>query len=97
MAARDAKVSVARNTWTKLTDGAVTTDVTVALLSTATVFLQATSADSAPSTEDGAPLLSYGDGWSEATLAEKFPGVSGAQYLWAFAPNNAVEIYISHA
>ena len=97
MAARDAKVAIPRNTWTQVTNGAVTTDVSVALLNNATVFIQGTASASAPSTEDGLPLLSYGDGWSEATIAEKFPGVSGAQHLYAFSPDRAVDIYISHA
>lgn len=92
----DARVSVPRETWTKLIDNA-TGDVSIALLTTATVYIQATAADSAPSDEDGMPLFSAGDGWSEATILEKFPGVATAAYLWAFAPNNDVQFYVSYA
>lgn len=92
----DQSVSVPAATWTKLVDNA-TTDVSVALLTSATVYLQATSADSAPGDTDGMPLFSAGDGWSEATILEKFPGVANAAYLWAYAPNRAVTFYVSHA
>jgi len=97
MAARDAKVAVARATWTQLTDGDIATDISLALLNNATVFLQATTDGTAPTTKDGLPLLSYGDGWSEATIAQKFPGVASATRVWAFSPDRAVDIYISHA
>lgn len=94
----DAFVAVPKGTWTKLVDN-ITTDVTVALMNDAEVFLKATASDSAPSSTSrvGAPLLAYGNGWSEAALAEKFPGVASAAYLWAYAPNNAVSFFISHA
>lgn len=97
MAARDAKVSVPRETWTQLTDGDIATDITLALLSTGLVFLQATTDGTAPTTEDGLPLWSFGDGFKESTIAEVFTGVASATRIWAFAPNNDVEIYISHA
>jgi len=53
------------------------------------VMLQAT-ADATPPTADTLgplELLAYGDGWSEATIEEKFPGVAGADRLWARTSN----------
>ena len=104
MAARDATVTVQRETWTKLTNGSVLTDTTIILLADTLVYLKATSADSAPSGTTGAPLTAFGNGWKETTLAEIFTGVdlSSAAYLWAYAPNGsppnaAVDFYVSHA
>jgi hypothetical protein len=88
---------VARATWTQLTDGDIATDISLALLNDAKVFLQATTDGTAPTTADGLPLLRFGDGWSEATIAEKFPGVASATRVWAYSPNSAVDIYLSHA
>lgn len=69
--------------WTQLTNADVSTDVTVMLASDVPVSLQATTDATAP-TDDIGPLelLQYGDGWSEATIAEKFPGVAAVR-LWA--------------
>lgn len=104
MAARDDVITVPRATWTKLSNGSVLTDITVILLADTLVFLKATTADTAPTGTTGAPLTAYANGWSEATLAEKFTGVdlSSAAYLWAYvpngeAPNAPVDFYISHA
>jgi hypothetical protein len=95
--AQDAKISVPRATWTELTDTDTAGDITLALLNDATVYLQATTGATAPTTNDGMPLMSFGDGWSEATIVEKFPGVASADRLWAYSPNADVQIYISHA
>jgi len=94
--AQDTKKSVTLGTWTQLTNADTSGDVSVALLSDHMVWLQATTNTTPPTTEDGLPLMRYGDGWSEATIAEKFPGVSGALRLWAFCPNANVQLYISH-
>jgi len=86
MAAKNARVTCPVGSWTRLTDAAGTTgDVSVMLASYNTpVYLQATATDSAPSGTDGPlELLQYGDGWSEATILEKFPGVATAAFLWA--------------
>lgn len=109
--ARNAVVTCPAGTWTQLTNADASGDVTVILKSWNTpALLQATTTSSAPTATDGAPLLAYGDGWSESTIAEKFPepeNTSGtAVRLWARPltnnPYNAanagsVEIFISHA
>ena len=84
--ARNARVTIpAGGAWVALTAAIVATDVSVMLASHTPVMLQATSGTSAPADDSTGPLelLSYGDGWSEATIAEKFPGVASADYLWA--------------
>lgn len=94
--AQDKQVDCPARVWTELTDADTTGDVSLSLLSDALAYLQATPDGNPPTTQIGLPLATYGDGWSEATIAEKFPGVAGAVRLWAFPPNKAVAIYISH-
>lgn len=98
MAAKNTRVSCPVGVWTQITDS-VTTDISVALLSNVPVSLQATSSSTAP-TDDAGPLelLRQGDGWSEATILEKFPGVATASYLWAKPLGNAPSaVGTSHA
>jgi len=48
------------------------------------VSLQATSGTTPPTDAVGPlELMARGNGWSEATIAEKFPGVASADTLWA--------------
>lgn len=72
-------------TWVRLTNAAVTGDISIMLANSAPVMLQATSGSTPPTADSLGPLelLSYGDGWSEATIAEKFPGISSADNIWA--------------
>lgn len=92
------RVSCTKGSWTKVVDNA-TGDVSIALSTDRTpVWLQATAADSAPSDDQGPlMLLQFGDGWSEATIEEKFPGVSSAAYLWAKPWVDDAIIGVSHA
>lgn len=83
--------------WTKLTNALVTTDISIALLS-GSAEIQATFGTDPPTTNEGMPLIRHGDGWSEATIGAKFPGVASADTLWArpiHTPSSA-RIFISH-
>lgn len=82
--AQNTRLPCLTGVWTKLTSSLVTTDISVMLASATAVSLQATSGTTPP-TDNAGPLelLSYGDGWSGATIAAKFPGVSSADTLWA--------------
>ena len=97
--ARNDRVVCSAGTWTQLTNADATGDISVVLLSNAPVTLQATATATAPTDEAGpVELLSRGDGWSEATIAEKFPGVTGAVRLWAKQIGGVSAIVgISHA
>jgi len=55
------------------------------MLSNDVEFWLAATATSTPPTDDFGPfhLLSRGDGWSEATILQKFPGIAAAARLWA--------------
>ncbi len=86
MAARNARVNVpAGGAWVALTDSIVATDISIMLANARPIMIQATSGTTPPTSGTLGPLelLNYGDGWSEATILEKFPGVDAADYLWA--------------
>lgn len=71
--------------WTQLTDSSTVGEISVMLASNTPVMLQATDGQTAPTAGTLGPLalLSYGDGWSQATIVAKFPGVPAADALWA--------------
>lgn len=84
--ARHAQVTCAFDAWTELTNAEdATGDISIELLTDNTpIWLEATATGTAPAGAEGTfSLIRFGDGWSEATIAEKFPGVSGAVRLWA--------------
>lgn len=100
--ARNARVACPYGVWTQLTNADASGDISVMLAESGVpVTLQATVTDTPP-TDDLGPfeLLNYGDGWSEGTIAAKFPGVAGALRLWA-KPNGlsgmGADVSISHA
>lgn len=82
--ANNTRVACPAGAWTQITNGDAAADISIMLASVQPVSLQATVGAVTP-TDDSGPLelLSYGDGWSEATIAEKFPGVAGALRVWA--------------
>lgn len=85
MAQNTRKLVPAGTAWVKLTDALVITNISVMLASNTPVMLQATNGGTPPTVGTLGPLalLSFGDGWSQATIAEKFPGVTNADHLWA--------------
>lgn len=85
MAQNTRKIVAAGTAWVRLTDADTTGDISIMLASDTPVMLQATPDDTPPGAGTLGPLalLSYGDGWSQATIEAKFPGISGADNLWA--------------
>lgn len=82
--ARNEDVALPAGAWTQLTNADCTGDISVMLSTGYPVSLQATVGAVTPTDETGPlHLLSEGDGWSEATIVEKFPGVAGANRLYA--------------
>lgn len=80
------RVSCPHGVWTQLTNADSTTDVSVMLAGdpAVPVSLQATVGATPPTDAVGPfELLRRGDGWSEGTIVSKFPGVAGANRLWA--------------
>ena len=83
--AKNARVACPVGVWTKLNAADVSTDISIMLANDVPVSLQVTATGGAAPTDVVGPLelLSYGDGWSEATIEEKFPGVASAVNIYA--------------
>ena len=82
--------------WLMVTDADVTT-VTFQNITQGGMLIAATVGATAPTSDDGA--ISYGaaQGERNAALADLFPGVSGANRLWARIAGSSGTLFISHA
>ncbi len=82
--ARNARIACPAGVWTRITLADAAGDISIMLGNWVPVSLQATVGSTTPTDGRGPlELMSKGDGWSEATIAEKFPGVAGALNVWA--------------
>ncbi len=83
--ARNARISCPAGAWTRLTAADAAGDISVMLANWVPISIQAMPTGSTAPTDIRGPLelMSKGDGWSEATIAEKFPGITDALNLWA--------------
>ena len=94
--ARNDNVTCAANAWTQLTNGDVTA-LRVQNRGTQALALMATVGATPPSTTAGAIGLDPGEiSAADLTLAELFPGVSGANRVYAYAYVASVAS-VSHA
>lgn len=83
--AQNTTVSLAAGAWTQLTDGNVTA-MRICNLGTEGIWLQATVGAVAPTNTSGAlPLLPGQVMAADLTLAQLWPGVSGANRIYALA------------
>jgi hypothetical protein len=82
--------------WLMITDANVTA-ATFQNLTQGGIYIAATNGTSAP--DVGTQTLSYGAGQGERNvdLADLFPGVSGANRLWARVASGTGTVFISHA
>jgi hypothetical protein len=94
--ARNDNVNVAPNTWVQLTN-ANASAIRVQNLSGFPVNLQATVGASAPTSIGGSLRLNaQGVITASETLANLFPGLTGANRVWAFC-ETGVTLSVSHA
>ena len=94
--ARNDNVAIPALTWTQLTN-ANATALRVQSVSGSEMRLQATNGVTAPSTLLGTIVLGGGNVLAaDMTIAQLWPGVDGANRVWAFA-NTASVASVSHA
>jgi hypothetical protein len=94
--ARNDNVEIPATTWTQLTN-ANASSIRVQSVSATEMMLQATNGVTAPSTLLGAIVLAGGNVLAaDMTIAQLWPGVAGANRVWAFA-NTASVASVSHA
>lgn len=96
MAVFNSDVSVPANTWTQLTIDNVSA-IRIHNRSLFSIELAATFGVTTPTTTSGGLPLEGGETLSaDLTLAQLFPGVTGANRVWAFSPVPVV-LSVSHA
>lgn len=102
MAARDAVVNLTAGAYVLITDGATTTDVSLSVIDGGCEVLAGTSDTPPAASTRGFPLPFPGAGFSEATIAELFPGLTAPNRLFAKPlnlyglPNFVAAVRISH-
>lgn len=92
---RNSNVSIPANAWTQITANDITA-ITFQNLSGAEILIKGTVGANAPTDASGA--IRYGSDLGErnASLADLFPGISGANRVYALCPL-AGSVMVSHA
>ena len=94
--ARNDNVTIPATTWTQLTN-ANATAIRVQSVSGTEIMLQATNGTTAPTTLLGVIVLPGGDVLAaDLPIAQLWPGVTGANRVWAFSSPASV-VSVSHA
>ena len=97
--AQDIVVTCPAGVWTQLTDADAAGEISIAVIQRG-VFVLATANATPPTADEGFPLPYFANGWSQATIQEKFAGVTAAVRLWAKpidSSRGAARVRISHA
>lgn len=96
MAARNDNVTLAASAWTQITDGDVTA-IRVQNIGTGTVWIKARVGAGALASLGGSicldPMMTIG---ADTPLTELFPGVSGANRVYAWSEAGGI-VSVSHA
>lgn len=87
---------VGPNNWAQLTDADVTA-ITFQNVSAMPITVTATVGGTPPAADAGGLTYSAGEGESNRSLAELFPGVPGANRVWARSSNGTQQVFVSHA
>ncbi len=93
--ARSEDILIPAKTWTELTNGDVTSITFQNKSRGHSIQIEATVGAVAPSVVDGTEYTP-GTGEYDLSLASAFPGVSGANRVWAYA-TQPVTVFVSHA
>jgi len=91
--AQNTTIAVPAKTWTLLTNSNVTN---ITFQAGGSVAVKATVGSIAPTTLDGAISYTDGTGEANATLAELFSGVAGANRIYAYS-FGGTSVVVSHA
>ena len=96
--AQNTTVTVPEGVWTELTDANITgLTFLVKGPQGADVYIEATTGAS-PTADDLDGAVSYrpGQGERNVALSDLFPGVTGADRVWAYSTNGPAQIFVSH-
>ena len=94
-------IAVPAATWTQLTDADITS-ITFQNIGGAYILVKATTDGTAPTNTDGAIRYNPGQGERNVAMSDLFPGLSGADRLWAWSDvpppfRNDARVVVSHA
>lgn len=88
-------INLTAGAWTQLTDADVSS-ITFQNKGGYYILVKATTDTTAPTSDAGSIRYNPGQGERNATMADLFPGISGADRLWAFC-DQSVPVFVSHA
>jgi hypothetical protein len=91
---RHTTLDLTARTWTQLTDADVTA-ITFQNIGGHFILVKATTDTTTPTTTTDAIRYNPGQGERNALMTNLFPGLSGADRVWAWAESNA-SVYVSH-
>ena len=93
--AQNTTTTIAAATWTQLTDADIAR-ITFQNVGSNHVLIKATIGASTPTNATGAIRYNPGQGERNVLLADLFPGLVGANRVYAYSPD-ATQIVVSHA
>lgn len=88
-------INVAKDTWTQLTDANISA-ITFQNISDGHILVKGTVGAVTPTNATGAIRYNPGQGERNVLLSDLFPGLTGVNRVYAFAPNGAA-VVVSHA
>lgn len=93
--AQNTTIAIPAATWTQLTNADITA-ITFQNVGSNHIVIKATTDTSAPTSTDGGFRYNPGQGEKNVAMTDLFPGISGADRLWAYSPDGG-SVVISHA
>ena len=93
---QNTNVSLTANTWTQITDANVT-NITFQVFSNAPTLIKATNGATAPTDDNGSFQYASTQGERNVALSAMFPGVSGANRVWAKTSAGGAFVVVSNA
>lgn len=93
--AQNTTINTTANSWVQLTDANITS-ITFQNVGSNHILIKATVGASAPTDTNGSIRYNPGQGERNSTLSDLFPGVSGANRVYAYA-TEIVPVVVSHA
>jgi hypothetical protein len=88
-------IAIPAATWTQLTDADISS-ITFQNVGSNHIVIKATTDGTAPTSTDGGFRYNPGQGERNVSMSNLFPGIAGADRLWAYS-QDASSVVVSHA
>lgn len=93
--AQNTTITLTAKAWTQLTDADVS-NITFQNRSGYHMLVKATTDTTTPTDSSGAIRYNPGQGERNVAMTDLFPGLTGADRVWAYS-DHAVDVFVSHA